>query len=385
MKSRFAMLQGLFKQGLFTLGLFIFLLGVEIPFMTTQSTAGEKEATSGSLWVYIAGDGIHQYQFDLDTGVMTPRSVTHDAQPSFLAIHPNGRSLYGAGKELSAFSIDQANGALTLLNQIPQKHGLCHLAVDSSGSNVLSASYGAGTVSVHQIGEDRELGERTALAQHEGSSLIASRQQGPHAHSVNLDPDNHFAFAADLGIDKIMVYRFNAAHGSLNSTESSVALAPGAGPRHFTFHPQGRFAYVINELNSTVVAYRYDAASGQLTEIETITTLPADFVGKNHPAEVVVDPSGRFLYGSNRGHDSIVVYAIDPDRGTLTWVQHVATGGKWPRNFCIDPSGQYLLAANQQSDNVVVFRMEPSTGKLTASGHVIKVPNPSCIRFLRQP
>ncbi|MEO2048936.1 MAG: lactonase family protein [Pirellulales bacterium] len=374
MKSRFAMLQGLF----------IFLLGVEIPFMTTQSTAGEKEATSGSLWVYIAGDGIHQYLFDLDTGVMTPRSVTHDAQPSFLAIHPNGRSLYGAGKELSAFSIDQASGALTLLNQIPyQKHGLCHLVVDATGGSVLSAGYGAGTVSVHQIGEDRKLGEHTALAQHEGSSLIVSRQQGPHAHSINLDPDNQFAFAADLGIDKIMVYRFNAAQGSLDSTESSVALAPGAGPRHFTFHPQGRFAYVINELNSTVVAYRYDGASGQLTEIETITTLPADFVGKNYPAEVVVDPSGRFLYGSNRGHDSIVVYAIDPDRGTLTWVQHVDTGGKWPRNFCIDPTGQYLLAANQQSDNVVVFRVEPSTGELTANEHVIKVPSPSCIRFLQ--
>ncbi|NOY42362.1 MAG: lactonase family protein [Planctomycetes bacterium] len=337
------------------------------------------------LWVYFAANGIHLYEFDLTNGELTPVAENHEAKPSFLSIHPSGQYLYGCGKNLSAFSIDQKSGKLSLINMKPyNKYGLCHLVVDQRGTNVLSAGYGNGTVVVRKIKPDGSLGKETAFVKHEGSSVNESRQKAPHAHSINLDPKNNYAFAADLGIDKILIYRFDASHGTLKPADPpSVSLQPGAGPRHFAFHPNGKFAYVINELDSTMVAFRYDAKTGQLETIDTQTTLPDDFQEKNLTAEVVVHPNGRFVYGSNRGHHSIVVYQVDPETGKLTFVEHTPTGGEWPRNFCVDPTGQFLLAANQKSDNVVVFRIDQKSGKLSTTPHAIAVPNPNCIRFLR--
>ena len=232
------------------------------------------------------------------------------------------------------------------------------------------------------IGPDGRLGAAAGVVQHKGSSVNKRRQAAPHAHSINLDRANRFAFAADLGADKIFVYRFDAAKAALTPHDPpATALAPGAGPRHFAFHPTGRFAYVINELNSTVTAFAYDPAVGTLKTLQTTTTLPAGFKGANSTAEIQVHPSGRFLYGSNRGHDSLAIFAIDAKSGRLQPLGHQPVGGKTPRNFCIDPTGRYILAANRNTNNVVVFRIDQTTGRLTPTGRSITVPAPVCVKF----
>ena len=335
--------------------------------------------------------GIYAFEFNLQTGEASqPRLVAETPNPSFLAIHPSLRFLYavneiwGGNKEgtVSAFVI-QPDGGLQFLNQQPSKGvGPCHLTVDKTGKFVLVANYGSGSVAVLPILPDGRLGEATCAIQHEGKSVNPQRQEGPHAHSVNLDPANKFAIVADLGIDKLLVYQFDAAKGTLKPNDPPfVATAPGAGPRHVAFHPNGKFVYAINELNSTVTAYRYDAVKGTLTEIQTVSTLPQGFTGTNTTAEVQVHPSGRFLYGSNRGHDSIAIFAIDGE-GKLTFVGHQPTQGKTPRNFGIDSTGTYLLAANQDSDNLVVFRIDPQTGKLEPTGLTLEIPTPVCVKFL---
>jgi 6-phosphogluconolactonase len=338
--------------------------------------------------------GIYVYRLDLDTGAMTALGLAGEAEnPSFLAIHPSHRFLYAAsetgsfaGKKsgaVSAFAIQQT-GKLTPLNQQPSGgEGPCHLVVDKTGKDVLVANYDGGSVSVVPIHEDGKLGEPTAFIQHKGSSVDKERQEGPHAHSINVDAANRFAFAADLGLDKVLVYRFDPVKGTLAANDPpSVSVKPGAGPRHFAFHPGGHYAYVINEMHSTVTAFGYDAVRGVLKELQTISTLPENFKGENSTAEVQVHPSGKFLYGSNRGHDSIAIFAIDPAKGTLRLVGHQSTQGKTPRNFGIDPTGRYLLAANQDSGTVVVFGIDPQTGQLNPSGHVVEVPSPVCVKFL---
>jgi 6-phosphogluconolactonase len=251
---------------------------------------------------------------------------------------------------------------------------------------VLVANYGGGSVSVLPIQSDGRLGPATGFVQHEGSSVNPRRQERPHAHSMNLDAANRFAFAADLGLDKVLVYRFDANRGTIVPNDPPAAtVAPGSGPRHFAFHPRGRNAYVINEMTSTVTAFRYDAGRGRLTELHTISTLPQGFTGNNSTAEVQVHPSGRFLYGSNRGHDSIAIFSIDSDTGRLTQVGHQPTGGRTPRNFGIDPTGVYLLAANQESSTVTVFRIDPRTGRLTPTGQTVNVPVPVCVKMMAAP
>ncbi len=335
--------------------------------------------------------GIYAFEFNLQTGEASqPRLVAETPNPSFLAIHPSLRFLYavneiwGGGKEgtVSAFAI-QLDGSLRFLNLQPSKGiGPCHLTVDKTGKFVLVANYGSGSVAVLPILPDGRLGETTCTIQHEGKSANPQRQEGPHAHSINLDPANKFAIVADLGIDKLLVYQFDATKGTLKTNDPPfVATAPGAGPRHVAFHPNGKFVYAINELNSTVTAYRYDAAKGTLTEIQTVSTLPEGFTGTNTTAEVQVHPSGRFLYGSNRGHDSIAIFTIDSE-GKLTSIGHQPTQGKTPRNFGIDPTGTYLLAANQDSDNLVVFRIDPQTGKLEPTGLTLEILTPVCVKFL---
>lgn len=365
------------------------------------SAADSGKAKTGKMLVYIGtytgtgSKGIHVFQMDMATGALAPASEGPETpSPSFLAIHPNHRFLYAVNEignfggekagGVSAFSLDPKTGALTLLNQQSSRGpGPCYIAVDRQGKNALVANYGGGSVAVLPIQKDGRLGEATAFIQHEGSGADKQRQEGPHAHSINLDPANRYAFAADLGLDKILIYRFDPAKGTLDAHSKAFgAVAPGSGPRHFAFHPNARYAYVINEMVSTVTAFAYDAGTGTLKSLQTVSTLPAGFTGNNSTAEVQVSPDGKFLYGSNRGHHSIAIFAIDPKTGMLTPAGHASTQGKTPRNFGIDPTGTYLLAANQDSDSVVVFRIDRQTGALTPTGHTVSVPRPVCVKMM---
>lgn len=362
----------------------------------TASTTGDDS----KLRVYIGSysdeknDGIHLLELDTASGKLTKVGGTSGVKnPSFLALHPGGHFLYAVcevddfdnGKgAVAAFAIGPHETLKALNQQSSGGGGPCHLVVDRAGKNVLAANYGGGSVCVLPIDGEGRLGKATAFIQHRGKSVDASRQEAPHAHSVNLDRDNHFALVADLGLDQVLVYRFDPAKGTLAANDPPAArVAPGAGPRHFAFHPNGHYAYVINEMACTVTAFRYDAAHGKLEELQTITTLPHEKRNDYSTAEVQVHPSGKFVYGSNRGHNSIAVFTVDASSGKLTAAGHQSTEGKTPRNFGIDPSGKFLLAANQDSDNIVVFKIDGATGKLTPTGHEIKIPKPVCVKFVR--
>jgi 6-phosphogluconolactonase len=344
-----------------------------------------------------ASKGIYVSRLDLSSGALTaPELAVETTSPSFLALHPSRRYLYAAnevrsfeGQEtgaVSAFAIDAATGRLTTLNQQSSGgSGPAHLVVDRSGQNVLVANYGGGSVAVLPVGTDGRLRPPSAVVQHTGSSVNPKRKSKPYAHSINVDPGNRFAYAADLGIDKVMIYRFDPAAGTLVANDpASASVAPGSGPRHFAFDPTGSHAYVINEMLMTITAFSHDAARGALAEVQTISTLPPgqDVAQGFSTAEVQVHPSGRFVYGSNRGHDSVTVFARDASSGRLTFLQNVPTQGAFPRNFGIDPSGRYLLAANQRSNSVVVFRIDQDTGRLTPTGHSVTVGTPVCVTFV---
>ena len=339
-------------------------------------------------------EGIYLLSLDPGTGQLTKVGVAAKTQnPSFLAIHPTRPILYAVGElpadsahpggAVSAFRIDEASGMLTLLNQESSKGpGPCHVAVAPSGRHVAVANYSGGSVALLPIQEDGSLGAASAFVQHEGKSVNEKRQEGPHAHSVNFDSAGTFLFAADLGVDRVFVYRYDVAAGSLTPHEpASAALAPGAGPRHFTFHPAGHAAYVVNELDNTVSFFTYDAEAGRLDFVESYTTLPDGFAGVSYTAEIRVDPRGGYLYASNRGHDSIAAFLIHPDTGTLIARGRTSTGGKTPRNFNLDPTGRYLLAANQDSGNIVVFRVNPGLGTLEPTGSSVEIPSPVCVVF----
>jgi len=341
-----------------------------------------------------ASKGIYVCELNLTTGALTEgRLAAATDNPAFLAIHPSGKFLYAAGGAMrvdgkptgvvTAFAIDKLAGKLTRLNRQPSGgRGPCHIVVDATGRCALAANYSSGSVASLPTGPDGKLRPPASVIQHKGSSVNKRRQSGPHAHSINLDRANRFAVAADLGADKVFVYKFDPATGTLEPhAPPSVKLAPGAGPRHFAFHPGGQFAYVINELDSTVTAFAFDAKKGTLTKLHTVSTLPPDCKIANSTAEVQVHPSGRFLYGSNRGHDSIAIFTIDANSGKLTPVGHQPTGGKTPRNFGIDPTGRYILAANQNSNNVVVFRIDQTSGRLKHTGKSITVSSPVCVKF----
>jgi 6-phosphogluconolactonase len=339
--------------------------------------------------------GIYAYRFDPATSELSPIGlVAETINPSFLAVHPNHRFLYAANEvthykgqnsgAVSAFVIDHATGKLTFLNEVTS-HGAdpCYLTVDKSGKYVLVANYTGGSVATFPLFEDGRLGEASAVVQHSGHGKNPERQEGPHAHSIDLSPDNRFALVDDLGLDELLVYRFDNAKGSLTPSDPRFAkLDPGAGPRHFAFHPNGKFAYVISEMQGSVTVFAYDPASGALHSLQTISTLPKDFTGAIENAEIEVHPSGKFLYASNRGHDSIAVFAIDANKGTLTLVDYVPTGGKTPRSFEIDPTGSLLFAANQDSNTIVVFRIDAQTGRLTPSGKMLEVSKPVCVKFV---
>ena len=339
--------------------------------------------------------GIYVSELDAATGNLSPPRLAAEAvNPSFLEIHPNRQWVYAVGEVsdlggkktggVSAFKLDPKTGQLTLLNGQPSGGGgPCHVTVDRLGKNALVANYGGGSVACFPIGEDGRLAPAGSFVQHQGSSVDPQRQAGPHAHSINVSDDNRFAIAADLGLDKLLVYRLDAEHGKLTPNDPpSVSLPSGGGPRHFAFHPDGVWAYCNNEMTSTVSALKYDAARGAFTVLQTISTLPKDFAGENSTAEVRVHPNGKFVYVSNRGHNSIAMFAIDGQMGQLTPIGHESTRGKVPRNFNLDPSGRWLLAANQDSGNVVVFKVDEQTGRLAATGSEIKVGSPVCVRFV---
>lgn len=369
----------------------------------TQAATAVDPATLSKIRVYVGtytngkGQGIVLLDLDPESGTLTSRGVAAEAlSPSFLAIDPTRDHLYSVNEVaesggrksggVSAFAINPKDGSLKHLNtESSEGAGPCHLVVDRTGKNVLVANYGGGTVASLPILADGRLGAATASIEHTGTVADPKRQGKPHAHSINVDAANRFAIAADLGLDKLFVYKFDPAKGSLTPNDPpSASTARRSGPRHFAFHPDGRHAYVINEINCTVTAFDYDAEHGVLKEIQTLPTLPSGVEVKpsDSTAEVQVHPSGKFLYGSNRGNDSIAIFAIDATTGRLTPVGHQPTQGKTPRNFAIDPTGRFLLAANQDSGTIVVFRIDPATGKLDPTGQSIEVKSPVCLKFI---
>lgn len=335
--------------------------------------------------------GIYAYRLRA-TGELVPLGaaglVAETENPSFLAVHPNRRFLYAvnevsryegkASGSVSAFAIDRTTGTLKELNRVSSRgDSPCHLSIDASGKWLFVANYGGGSVAAFPLGEDGRLGEASAFFQHAGSSVNKARQSGPHAHAVVPSPDNHFVLAADLGLDRVFTYRLDAKAGGLAAGDPPFATtAPGSGPRHVAFRPDGKFVYVLSEMLSKVMAFRYDAAKSTLTELQTLSTLPDGFSGENSGAEIAAHPGSKFLYTSNRGHDSIAVFRIDAAAGTLTALDRVPTQGKTPRGFAIDPSGRFLVAGNQNSGTVVVFRIDQQTGGLTPTGTVLQVPFP---------
>ncbi len=323
--------------------------------------------------------------------------VAEAANASFLVAHPSGKFLYAAnetssfagqpGGAVSAYAIDAKTGGLTLLNQQPSGGAdPCHLAVDRDGRYLFVANYSGGSISVFPIETDGRLRAATAFVQHVGSSLNPGRQKAPHAHGVYPDAKNRYLVVTDLGLDQLLVYRFDKEKGTLTPNDPPFAsVKPGAGPRHFAFSADGRLGFVINEIDSTLTAFKFDPAAGAFKELETVSTLPADWTGRNSTAEIAMHPSLPVLYGSNRGHDSIHIWKVDPKTGQLASLGLQSTQGKTPRNFAIDPSGHYLFAANQQSDSIVVFKIDPKSGLLEPTGTVLEVGAPVCVAFVPTP
>ena len=355
--------------------------------VSTAALAADAPFYVGTYTKPDGSKGIYRCVLDLETGKISAATlVAETMSPSFLAIRPGGGFLYAANEsnsgEVSAYAI-AADGALKFLNKQSAKGGgTCHITTDPAGKNVLIANYGTGSVAVLPIKADGSLAEASAFDQHTGSSADPARQKEPHAHSIYVDPAAKFAYACDLGTDKINGYRFDAAKGTLTPDDTATGtVAPGSGPRHLALHPKQGTAYVINEMLSTITAFHRDPASGALTEIGTVSTLPADFTGKSSTAEIFIHPNGKYLYGSNRGHDSIATFALESDGG-LQLVGHTPIGGKVPRNFALDPTGHWLLAAGQDSDDISVFKIAPDTGKLTATGERVAIGTPVCILFM---
>jgi 6-phosphogluconolactonase len=337
--------------------------------------------------------GVYAYRFDSSTGGLTPLGLAAEsANPSFLTSDARGRFLYAVNEldsfqgqptgAVSAFAIDSATGKLSLLNQVSSRdQGPAHIALDQTGKFAFVSNYSRGSMVVFRLLKDGRLGEQLAFEQHKGSSVNKQWQQGPHVHEVRLSPDNRFALVADPGIDQVMAYPFDAGTGKMG--EPVIAHAPpGSGPRHMVFGHDGKFLYVITELTSSILTYTYDPKSGELRQVGLISTLPKEFSGTNYAAEIDVHPSGKFLYASNRGDDSIAVFSIDSATGALKLVEVVRTKGKRPRNFALDATGSWLLVANQESDNIVAFRIDRATGRLTATGEPVHVGSPACVTFV---
>ncbi len=368
------------------------LFGIAMSFTVLQST--NAETIRVYFGTYTQGDskGIYQSELDLETGQLSAAKLAVETiNPSFLAIHPNGKWLYAvnetteykgeASGALTGFMIND-DGSLKAINEHSTRGGApCDVVVSANGRFVLAANYVGGNVISLELDDAGKIIGEASVQQHKGSS-VTPRQSAPHAHSIDLDAGQKFAFAADLGIDQVVVYRFDASTGKL-TPHGAGKVAPGSGPRHFLLHPQLPYAYVINEISSTMTSFQYDKENAKLTAIQTLSTLPKSFDGNNSTAELQITPDGRFLYGSNRGHHSLAMYAVNQDTGQLKLLGHQSTLGETPRNFNITPDGRYVLAANQGTDTVAVFRIKKS-GRLKVVGEPIAVPRPVCIEFLKK-
>ncbi|HVT48742.1 MAG TPA: lactonase family protein [Vicinamibacterales bacterium] len=367
------------------------------------STSMAPTPVPNNLLVYFGtytsgqSQGIYVSRFSPATGMLdAPVLAASTENPSFLALHPNGRFLYAvnethdaagkSGGSVTSFAIDAKTGLLTKLNTQPSGGAdPAHLVVDRTGQNVLVANYTSGTVEVLPIAADGSLKAPSAVIQHTGSSVNPRRQSSAHAHAVTVDATNRFVYVDDLGLDKVMIYRFDAATGKLTPNDPPFATAPaGAGPRHMVFDASGTHAYLINEMGCTITSFTCNTTTGALTAGDTISALPpgVDPQPSWGAAEIALLPSGRVLYASTRGHDSITHFAVDASSGSLSYVENQPSGGKTPRGFGIDPSGTYLIAANQDSNSVTVFRIDPDTGHLTSTGQTLQVGAPVCVVFL---
>jgi 6-phosphogluconolactonase len=370
--------------------------------MLAKQIKAQKKAKEMLLYIgtYTStgkSEGIYVHRFNTETGKLTPLTVVKNvAEPSFLTIDKDRKYLYAVNELLeyegkkagavSAFAIDRKTGNLQFLNRRTSLGGApCFITTSENRKFVLVANYLGGNVSVYPVDKDGRLGASVDLAQHTGFGPNKDRQEAAHAHSITLDRNNRFAFAADLGIDKLMIYRFDDKTGKLkpNEAQAFYQTRGGAGPRHFSFHPNGKLAFLINELDLTITSLAYDEKLGTLKEIQTVPTLP-----ENTPhagatcADIHLSPNGKFLYGSNRGHNSIVSFSVDEETGKLAYIEHTPTGGKKPRNFAVEPNGKFLLVANQDSDSIVVFRIDEATGKLQSTGNTAIVPVPVCLKFI---
>jgi 6-phosphogluconolactonase len=353
----------------------------------TKPVKGEYIVYAGTYTRPDKSKGIYAWRFHPANGKVTAIGLVGEtASPSFLAVHPNGKFLYAVNEvsnfegkrtgSVSAFAMDTGTGQLKLLNAVSSRgDGPCHLALDPSGKWLFAANYGGGSVAEYPVHDDGTLGDASAFVQHVGSSVNRQRQAGPHAHSTVLSPDGKSVYVADLGLDQILSYKVG---GLAPNDPPYIKIAPGAGPRHLAFTPNGRYAYVMTEMTASVVAFRYEG--GKFEELQTLPTVePADNISG---AEIAVHPNGKFVYTSTRGADTIAVFAIDADKGTLTPVERTPSGGKTPRNFAIDPTGAYLFAANQDSDLVVVFRIDARSGKLSPTGDILDAFAPVCVIFV---
>ena len=356
-------------------------------------SAAERLAYVGTYTTDGRSEGIHRLLLDMTTGAIRLDGVAAKAaNPSYLALHPSGRVLYAVnelsdfrGEEaggVSAFAVERASGRLSMINQESSSgKAPCYVSVDRTGRVVLVANYGGGSITTIPVRRDGGLQTPTSVVRHAGSGADPVRQAAPHAHCILPDPTNKYVLAVDLGTDAILSYRLDERTGAITVVTPGLATKPGAGPRHLVFHPNGKFSYVVNELDSTLSVFTYDAGRGALDEVQVTAASPGGTSAANHPADVHVAPSGRFLYVSNRGDDTIAVFAIDSGTGHVTPVEQVPSGGRSPRNFALDPSGHFLLAANQRSDMIVSFRIDATSGRLTPTGSTVTVPTPVCIRF----
>lgn len=362
--------------------------------LSVHAAAATKDLVYVGTYTNHGSQGIYVCEFDPSKGTLTPPALAAaTVDPSFLAVSPDRHFLYAINETdhfngqptggVSAFSIALATGKLILLNQVSSlAPGPAYITLDRSGHFVLVANYDEGSVAVYRIQPDGKIGDSTAFVRHYGSSVNPDRQKGPHAHSIAMSPDNRFAIVADLGLDELLVYPFDAAQGTLGSPRV-IKTDPGVGPRHLTLASSGKFVYVVNEMQSSLTVYSYDANNGAMAALQKISTLPSNFHGENTAAEVVLDTAEKYLYASNRGDDnSIAVFEVDRAKGTLTVVEFVPTGGKTPRNFAIDPTGKWLLAANQDSNDIFTFRINPKSGRLTPIGKSIDVNSPTIVDFV---
>ena len=375
------------------------LMLAESVFGQTSSNKNKQEMLV-YIGTYTSGksksEGIYVHKLNLDSGELKPYlTVKNVVEPSYLTLDKSRKYLYAVnetetyeGKKsgaVSAFAIDQKTGDLAFLNKQPSLGGApCFVTVSENQKFVLVANYLGGNVAVFPIETGGKLGASIDLQQNSGSGPNKDRQEAAHAHSINLDGKNRFACLCDLGVDKIFIYEFDHKNGKLkpNAAQEFFQTKAGAGPRHFAFHKNGKHAFVINELDSSVTSLSFDENRGTLKEIQTVAALPADFKDANTCADLHISPNGKFLYGSNRGHDSLVIYKIDEKSGKLEYVEHASTQGKTPRNFVISPDGKFLLAANQNSDSVAVFRIDEQSGKLAPTGNTAQVPSPVCLKLI---